>query len=115
MFLEIELIDLLPRFEKVFQIDNLYRDYENVWEWLESGDRKGEIYLNISRSHNWEKGNYTEPINIRIERNLKEPINVNESGKKLFDEFQTKIYFGELKIETKDRENYSTIIEKIFG
>ncbi|MCB0535683.1 MAG: hypothetical protein KDD14_25990, partial [Saprospiraceae bacterium] len=59
LYLEIELTDLLPRFERIFQVDNLYRDYENVWEWIESRDSTGEIYLNISRSHNWENGNYS--------------------------------------------------------
>ncbi len=114
MFLEIELMDLLPRFEKVFQFSHLYHDSENVWEWLQSKDRSGEIYLNISRSHDQEKGNYNEPINIFVEHNFKESINVDEIGKKLFEEFKTAIYYGELKIETRDRENYSVTIEKTF-
>lgn len=115
MFLEIELTDLLPRFEKVFQIDNLYQDYENVWEWLESKDRKSEFYLNISRSHDWKKGNYDEPINMMIERNSKKSINQDEIGKNLLKEFKTTIYFGELEIKTRDRENYSTKVEKTFN
>lgn len=115
MYLEVELTDLLPRFEKAFQIDNLYRDYENVWEWLESKDRKSEFYLNISRSHNWKKGNYFEPINMIIEKNSEESISEDEIGKRLFNEFKTTIYFGELEIETKDRENYSTKVEKTFN
>ena len=93
MFLEIELMDLLPRFEKVFQFSHLYHDSENVWEWLQSKDR---------------------PINIFVEHNFKESINVDEIGKKLFEEFKTAIYYGELKIETRDRENYSVTIEKTF-
>ena len=108
MFLEIELTDLLPRFEKVFGVDNLYRDYENVWEWLESKDRESEFYLNISRSHDWKKGNYDEPINMIIEKNSKELIDEDKIGRMLFKEFKITIYFGELKIETRDRENYST-------
>lgn len=115
MFLEIELTDLLPRFEKVFQVSNLYQDNENVWEWLQSKNRWEKTYLNISRSHDQEKGNYNEPINIFVEHNFKESINVDEIGKKLFKEFKTAIYYGELKIETRDRENYLTTIEKTFS
>lgn len=115
MFLEIELTDLLPRFEKIFQVNNLYQDYENVWEWIESKDRASKFYLNISRSHDWEKGTYSEPINMIIEKNLKEPINEDEIGKKLFDEFRTTIFFGELEVETKNREGYSTKVERTFN
>ena len=105
----------MPRFEKAFGVDNLYRDYENMWEWLESKDRESEFYLNISRSHDWEKGNYDEPINMIIEKNSKELIDEDEIGRMLFKEFKITIYFGELKIETRDRENYSTKIEKTFN
>ena len=116
MFLEIELSDLISKFEKVFQVDNLYYDYENVWEWIESKDRKGEIYLNVSRSHDWEKGNYSEPINMIVEKNSKEPINEDAIGKKLSEEFRTTIFWGELwVVETRDTENYSAKVEKTFS
>ena len=116
MYLEVELHELKERFEKLFQVDDLYRDYENVWEWIESSNKEGELYLNISRSHNWTSGNYNEPINIFIKINTAEPINDEEIGFKLLEEFKVPIYFGELEIEkTKSgRNNYIWKVEREF-
>ncbi|MCB9333910.1 MAG: hypothetical protein H6574_22875 [Lewinellaceae bacterium] len=114
LYLEIELTDLLPRFERIFQVDNLYRDYENVWEWIESRDSTGEIYLNISRSHNWENGNYSEPIQIILAHNSKEPIDEDEIGRKLLEEFKTPVFYGELDMNTSKAERYQANIEKTF-
>ncbi len=111
MYLEMELLDLLPKFEQAFQVDNLYHDYENVWEWIESRDKKSPVYLNISRSHDWEKGNYKEPISISIESNTEEPVIVDEMGLKLKKVFCTTIYYGDLWIE-KDDSIYTKLEKK---
>lgn len=70
--------------------------------------------MNISRSHDWEKGNFSETINIFVENNLKEPINADEIGKNLFEEFKTTIYYGALDKETKDEKGFSAKVEKTF-
>lgn len=114
MFLEIELSDMLPRLEKVFQVNNLHRDYENVWEWLESTDKAEELYFNISRSHNWEVGNYTDPICLLVEKTTGEPLEVEAIGRKLSIEFETTVYYGELKVESKGELHYLFSIEQVF-
>jgi hypothetical protein len=75
IYLKRELRELQPEFEKILGVDNLCRDYENNWEWLESRDTNSNYYLNISRPHNWKIGEYEKPIEIIIKSNLGEPLN----------------------------------------
>lgn len=58
-----ELDDLKNIFSEILSV-NLQRDYENEWEWLTG---ESIIYsVNISRKHLNTKGNYNEPISIRL-------------------------------------------------
>ena len=95
IYLEKELRELQPEFEKIFGVDNLYRDYENVWEWLESSDKKSKFYLNISRPHDWEKGEYEKPIMIIVESNIEEPLNEEEIAKMIKEELKCDVFAGE--------------------
>ena len=82
-YIEKELSDLQSDFERIFEVNNLYRDYENVWEWIESSDRKSDFYLNISRQHNWEKGEYDKPILLIVESNNESNLNESELAFKI--------------------------------
>lgn len=108
IYLERELIDLQTDFEKIFSVNNLYHDYENVWEWIESSDRDSEIYLNISRPHDWKKGEYDKPIMIRVESRLK---NLSEEtiANAIKNEFRCNVFAGEISVDENDN---SVIIEK---
>jgi hypothetical protein len=103
IYIEKELIDLLPHFEKIFEVDNLYRDYENVYEWLESENRELKYYLNISRPHNWDKGEYDKPIIIIIEDNKQNPIDANKIADRIKGELNCDVFSGEIYYDSKDQ------------
>lgn len=65
-YLPIELSDLTTVFGEIFNVENLYHDYEDKWEWLEGESLNLKANINIRREHNWESGNYTKPINISV-------------------------------------------------
>ena len=65
-YLPKELNDLIIVFGQIFEVDNLYHDYEDKWEWLEGVSTKFNGTINIRREHNWESGNYIKPIKISI-------------------------------------------------
>ncbi|MHA7059489.1 hypothetical protein ACWGOQ_0019845 [Aquimarina sp. M1] len=83
IYIKKELTDLQSDFEKIFEVDNLYRDYENVWEWIESTDRKSNLYLNISRPHDWKKGEYNKPIIIEVKSNNGTELDESEIAYKI--------------------------------
>ena len=104
-----ELSDLQTDFEKIFRVDSLYRDYENVWEWIESNDHKSNFYLNISRPHDWEKGEYDKPIMIIVESNSETKLNELEIAFKIKKQLNCRVYAGEIHA---DRNNNPVIGEK---
>ena len=109
-YLESELLDLLPQFEKIFPISNIQRDYENVWEWLESNGN--DFNLNVSRSHNWKTGDYDDPIKIEISS---ENLKVEDYYGNLFlQQFKTTIYFGELSHDDLGKNSISARIIKVY-
>jgi hypothetical protein len=111
LYLEIELLELLPRLEKIFPNLKIQRDYENVWEWLESFENG--FKLNVSRSHNWEKGDYFDPIKIEIySENLSDE---DFYGNLFFSEFDSTIYFGELSHNDLGRNSISARILKVYN
>lgn len=109
IYIERELSDLRTDFEVIFEVDNLYRDYENVWEWIESNDRKSNVYLNISRPHDWEKGEYRKPIMIKVESNNETELNEVEIALKIKKQLNCDVYAGEIHA---DRNNNPVIGEK---
>ncbi|PIA77437.1 hypothetical protein BFR04_08290 [Gaetbulibacter sp. 4G1] len=102
IYLERDLNELQYHFEKIFKVDNLYRDYENVWEWIESSDRKSDFYLNISRPHDWEKGMYDKPIMITVESNTKVNLNEAEIAHKIKKELNCIVFAGEIFADEND-------------
>ena len=98
IYLKKELFDLQPDFEKIFGVNNLYRDYENVWEWLESADNNESIYLNISRPHNWDTGDYDKPILIRVESNTEEKPDERTIAMLIKKQFGCDVFAGDISI-----------------
>ncbi len=96
VYLKKELSDLQPDFEKIFGVNNLYRDYENVWEWLESVDRQSDLYVNISRPHNWSKGEYDTPIKMIVESNNGVELNEAEFARRIKKQLKCDVYAGEI-------------------
>ena len=102
IYLERELSDLILDFETIFGIDNLYRDYENVWEWITSSDTAATYDLNISRTHNWEKGNYDKPIIIIVKSEDRDSMNEVEIALRIKHHFKCDVYAGEIKVDSDD-------------
>ena len=102
IYLEKELTEIQSNFEKIFVVDNLYNDYENVWEWIESKDRESSIYLNISRPHDWKKGEYDKPIMIIVESNNGTELNEQEIANKIKRELKCDVFAGEIFAEKQD-------------
>ena len=102
IYIKKELSDLQTDFEKIFGVDNLYRDYENVWEWLESSDRKSNLYLNISRPHDWKKGEYKKPIIIIVESNNGTELSELEIAFKIKKQLNCPVYSGEIHADRND-------------
>ncbi len=109
IYLEIDLIDLKPKFEKIFNVNNLYRDYENVWEWIESSDRNSKIYLNISRPHNWQNGDFKKPIIIIVESNNQKKLSEEKIAYAIKTELKCEVFTGEI---FADNNNDLVIKEK---
>jgi len=102
IYLKRELTDLQSDFEKIFGVDNLYNDYENVWEWIESSDRKSNIYLNISRPHDWNKGVYEKPIMIKVESNNGIKLNEEKIAKSIKERLKCEVFAGEIFADEND-------------
>ena len=102
IYIDRELSELQPKFEKIFGVDNLYRDYENVWEWIESSDSASSLYLNISRTHDWEKGEYNKPIMITVESNTEEDLNEEKIANLIKDELNCEVFTGEIFADNND-------------
>ncbi|WP_109853450.1 hypothetical protein [Aquimarina sp. AU58] len=103
IYIKKELTDLQSDFEKIFEVDNLYRDYENVWEWIESSDRKSNLYLNISRPHDWKKGEYDKPIMIEVESNNGTELDESEIAYKIKEQLNCgEVYAGEIHADKND-------------
>lgn len=98
-----EISDLELEFEKVFNV-NLFRDYENVWEWIWNGPAT-ENKINISREHNMSTGIYEKPLRIILNWQSKE-INRDETIRKLQAVLKTKIFIGEIRNSGRNNEDY---------
>jgi hypothetical protein len=103
IYLEKELSELQEGFESIFEVNNLYRDYENVWEWIESEHRNAPFYLNISRSHDWSKGDYDQPIMILVESTEGKHLDEKEIALKIKNQFNCAVFVGEYTINTNDK------------
>lgn len=102
IYLDKELVELKPDFEKLFGVENLYHDYENVWEWIESADRNSEIYLNISRTHDGISGDYDKPIMIKIEAHDALQLNEWEIAMKVKEHINCEVFAGEIHADQDD-------------
>ena len=102
IYLERGLTDLQPDFKNIFGVDNLYYDYENVWEWIESSDKKSKIYLNISRPHDWKKGEYDKPIMITVESNNGTELIEVEIAHRIKAQFNCEVFAGKIHADRND-------------
>lgn len=99
MYISNEILDLENDFAEIFKVNGFYRDYENVWEWIEGNSFWLNLKINISRKHNWIQGEYEEPLRIRIDYKIPDLNNeniINEIGQALLYKFNVEIFYGEI-------------------
>ena len=104
-----EIMDLSSTFSLFFEADDLERDYENVWEWMEGYSRKYKVKINISREHDWEMGCYNKPIIIMMDFDdlrASSLQTIEIIAKALFHILFVTIYFGQLTITADDDYEY---------
>ncbi len=109
LFSEKELSDLHPIFENMFPTLSLYSDCEDTWEWLIGKTKTEDLFINISRKHNWKHGLYDEEVIIIIDTYNNEDVDFYE--KMLKEKFETtifickktKIKWGEYEFELKGK------------
>ena len=111
-----ELDDCGGEIMAVFGVTDFYRDYENIWEWVES--RKGQpLDVNISRPHDWKTGNYDVPVIVRLSGRkalLTDKI-LFEHAQHLADRLHTEIWVGRPIFKDKDDSRYEFDIERRFS
>jgi len=92
-----ELSNLSDAFSAIFQSDGFERDYENKWEWLEGYSKPFHSLINIRREHNWNTGEYDQPIEIKlVYTNFLPQSILDEIGQKIATTFQTTVHFRAL-------------------
>ena len=102
IYISEELKELKPLFEKVFEVDNLYFDYENVWEWIESSNKNSKYYLNIARTHVDLKGEYNKPIMILVKSNAKEELDEQGIAFRIKHVLKCDVYAGDICADDND-------------
>lgn len=111
-----ELDDCSKDIMAVFAVADFYRDYENVWEWVESC--KGEhMDVNISRPHNWKTGNYDIPVIVRVSGPAKRLTDELFFGcaQQIANRLRTEIWVGRPIFQPKDDSRYEFDIETRFS
>jgi len=109
----IELEDLRKPLSKLLNTSELVRDYENVWEWIQGYCPKFRAKINVSREHDWEKGNFDKPLILTFNyTGFNKSKTTNKIGQILAEYFNQDVNFGEIHISSNDK--YKQKIERVF-
>ncbi|HRI34127.1 MAG TPA: hypothetical protein PLD02_10250 [Saprospiraceae bacterium] len=101
-----EISNLKPMFEQQLGIE-LVRDYENIWEWIWNLKNNDEIEFNISREHNWAKGDYDKPLRIIISSDKKiEDPELKKLYSNLLEIIKSDLYRGEFSLGDRELKSY---------
>jgi hypothetical protein len=110
-----ELDDCGKDIMAVFGVADFYRDYENVWEWVES--REGQhLDVNIARPHNGKTGDYDVPVIVKVsgaQKLLTDEI-LFSRAQQLADKLCTEVWLGRPIFNDKNDSRYDFEIEKRF-
>lgn len=114
-FIEQELSEVVNTMKDIFHISGLYRDYEDTWEWLESEDKDAEVYVNISREHNWKNGIYTCPVILVLRRKEEHfsLIEINELGIIIANMLGTVVFYGDISYLGNSKYEFKN--KRVFG
>jgi len=104
-FIQKEILDIEPILGRMFPTIDFIRDYEDTWEWTNGTSLNNELYVNVSRKHNWDKGVYDSELvfNIGTENNSEDEI--DRLGHLIRVGLGEKTYYGQQKyIKGNERE-----------
>ncbi|MDQ0112449.1 hypothetical protein [Paenibacillus harenae] len=105
-FIEREMTDFIKDLNFLSCLDESHRDYEDTWEWYEFGSIdqiSNDIYINISRKHNWKQGIYKCPVRLKYENSGME---INEIGLSISNQLGLKVYYGQVIYEGGNDYSY---------
>ena len=111
-----ELDDCGKDIMAVFGVADFYRDYENVWEWVESS--KGEqMHVNISRPHNWKTGDYDVPVMVHVSGPATRLTDELLFGyaQQMADRLRTEVWIGQPVFQDKNDSRYEFDIATRFS
>ena len=110
---EKELSDLTKPLSELLDSKDLTRDYENVWEWIEGSSSELKSKINVSREHDWEKGEYEKPLILSFDyQGFNKNKTVEKIGKRLRVFFNKEVNFG--TIYSLSNGEYAETINRIF-
>lgn len=105
--------DLIKSLSELLDSKDLNRDYENVWEWIEGSSSELKSKINISREHDWKKGEYDKPLILTFDyRGYNKNKTVEKIGRKLMFFFNREVKFG--TIYSLSNGEYDETIKQIF-
>ncbi|UNK16979.1 hypothetical protein MNQ98_21150 [Paenibacillus sp. N3/727] len=110
-FIEKEMKDIIKELDTILTLNESHRDYEDTWEWYEYGatdQESKDIYINISREHNWRHGMYDCPV-ILIFRNS--GLEVDEIGHSIAEQLGVKVNYGEVMYGGDSDYKYKVILD----
>lgn len=87
-----ELGDIMEDLKEPLQLPEFSRDYENSWEWYESGHSSGDFYFNMAREQNEGNGRYDCPIILDISDTLN--ISLESIGERIATTLNVDVYYG---------------------
>jgi hypothetical protein len=114
-FLDKELSRLLADFKNIFDCEFI-GDYEDYWEWLEGYNINLDCKINISRPHNWNTGDYLEPIVVTLyidDIRVADKDFIQFYGDLLSGVFNTVVSFGDVVYIDSYKANF--IIKSTFN
>ncbi|MFK7972406.1 MAG: hypothetical protein AB8F95_18700, partial [Bacteroidia bacterium] len=116
--MEEELRKLLPRFEKVFEVDLHFHNEE--WEVIESVEENGEIYVSISRIQTESPipgiNDIFHSISIAVKLNRTRPdAYFDEVGWKLHREFKTPVHLMGFMFPDEDSTQGHLITTQVYN
>jgi hypothetical protein len=110
-FTKMELIDIGPILGKIFPAIEFTRDYEDTWEWLEGTSPSNELYVNVSRKHNWNKGVHDSELVFSIGTVNNSEEEVDRLGSLIRLELGEATYYGQQKYIKGNERQYVSLKE----
>ena len=92
-FVDREMKDFVQDVDIFACLRDIHWDFEDTWEWYEYGSLNDALYINISREHDWIKGNYESPVLLRYTRL---GTDIQQIGASISHQLGVTVFYGEV-------------------